>query len=374
MDTFKNEFAKIEAEYNLGNQFKAFDKLKADTAGRALIIYGCGFGGVNIAHVCAIKGIKIDGVCDANKNGVFEGTGQKIMSPSEMRGKFPDAKVVIASYAFENEIADELRKLGFSDTQILPFPFSHSNVIAYPRFVREHCAGYEWAYDFFSDDISKKIILDRARLYLLGANMSRTSSSLQYFEQGVINLAEDEVFVDGGCFDGGTAIVFIEQAAHAGRGYRHVYSFEPDPILRETAVKNLARYANIDVIPKGLWSSDTELKFFNNDTGGSSFVIAREEIKTLSVPVTSLDNFFKDKSDDELPTFIKYDIEGSEKEALLGAEDVIRKKRPKLAICVYHKHEDIYELPRLVYSFNPNYRFTLRQYEDGPYETVMYAV
>jgi FkbM family methyltransferase len=247
-------------------------------------------------------------------------------------------------------------------------------MITYPIFAREHLAGYEWAYDFFGDDISKKIILDRARFYLLGVNMSRTSPSPQYFEQGVISFAEDEVFVDGGCFDGGTAVDFIEHTTRGG-GYRYVYSFEPDPALRETAIKNLARYGNVDVVPKGLWGSDTELKFFTDSgVGGSSFVTRQEEMKTLSVPVTSLDNFFADKPDDELPTFIKYDIEGAEKEALIGAEGVIRKKRPKLAICVYHKPEDIYELPRLVYGFNPDYKFTLRQYSDMYTETIMYAV
>jgi len=67
------------------------------------------------------------------------------------------------------------------------------------------------------------------------------------------------------------------------------------------------------------------------------------------------------------------DIEGAEKEALIGAEQIIRKVKPKLAICVYHKPEDIYELTRLIYNFNPNYKFALRQQANLLAETVVYA-
>jgi hypothetical protein len=88
--------------------------------------------------------------------------------------------------------------------------------------------------------------------------------------------------------------------------------------------------------------------------------------------VTSIDGFFADKPDNELPTFIKWILKGR-KRSVIGAEKVIRKKRPKLAICVYHKPEDIYELPKLIHELDPSYRFVLRQYVDGIYETVLYA-
>ena len=54
--------------------------------------------------------------------------------------------------------------------------------------------------------------------------------------------------------------------------------------------------------------------------------------------------------DDALPTFrptyMKFDIEGSELAALKGAERTIRKHQPAIAVCVYHRPEDLWEILR----------------------------
>ena len=67
------------------------------------------------------------------------------------------------------------------------------------------------------------------------------------------------------------------------------------------------------------------------------------------------------------------DIEGAEKEALLGAEKITREQKPKLAISIYHKNEDIWEIPSLILEMNPEYRFYIRHYSFRFAETVLYA-
>jgi hypothetical protein len=124
-----------------------------------------------------------------------------------------------------------------------------------------------------------------------------------------------------------------------------------------------------------LWSAETELVFAEKpkERGASSFVIGTGS-KEIKVPVTSLDSHFKNKAENELPTFIKLDIEGAEKEALLGSAEIIKRRKPKLAICAYHKPEDIYELPRTILALRGDYRFALRQHVAGYWDTVLYAV
>ena len=85
--------------------------------------------------------------------------------------------------------------------------------------------------------------------------------------------------------------------------------------------------------------------------------------------LTAIDNVVKD----ERVTFIKMDIEGAELKSLMGARNTIIKNHPRLAICAYHKPEDLYELPGYILSLVPEYKFLLRHYCTSQYETVLYA-
>lgn len=90
----------------------------------------------------------------------------------------------------------------------------------------------------------------------------------------------------------------------------------------------------------------------------------------VEVPVDSLDHLLGD----ERVTYIKMDIEGAELNALKGGANIIEKYKPKLAISLYHKAEDIYEIPLYLKSLVPEYKFYIRHYTDLWEETVLYAV
>jgi hypothetical protein len=77
---------------------------------------------------------------------------------------------------------------------------------------------------------------------------------------------------------------------------------------------------------------------------------------------------------DDKITFIKMDIEGAEYNAILGAHNTITKYRPKLAISIYHKPEDIWEIPSLILKMNPEYKLYLGHYSIAAAETVLYAI
>jgi hypothetical protein len=71
--------------------------------------------------------------------------------------------------------------------------------------------------------------------------------------------------------------------------------------------------------------------------------------------------------------FIKMDIEGAELETLKGAEQTIRRFRPKLAICLYHRPEDFVTIPRFLDRVLPQYQFAIGHFTIHAEETVLYA-
>jgi len=77
----------------------------------------------------------------------------------------------------------------------------------------------------------------------------------------------------------------------------------------------------------------------------------------IKIRVNSLDCLLKDKLP---PTYIKMDIEGAELEALKGATKIIKTFSPKLAVCVYHKFGDIWNIPDFILREFNNYKIYLR--------------
>lgn len=73
-------------------------------------------------------------------------------------------------------------------------------------------------------------------------------------------------------------------------------------------------------------------------------------------------------------TFIKLDIEGAEMDALIGARMSIKKWKPRLAVCVYHRREDLVEIPLYIHGLVPEYKMYLRHYSTCRAETVLYCI
>ncbi len=76
---------------------------------------------------------------------------------------------------------------------------------------------------------------------------------------------------------------------------------------------------------------------------------------------------------DRKPTYIKFDVEGAEHDALVGGTGTITANMPVLAVCLYHRPHDLWDLPLLVRSMRPDYRMYLRRYSDERWEQLLYA-
>lgn len=190
-----------------------------------------------------------------------------------------------------------------------------------------------------------------------------------YFDLGQMNpQVSGEFFIDAGCYDGFTTKEFLRWCKNNG----YAYCFEPDRInvenVRRTLSDNTGRY---ELVEKALWSETTMLSMnARGDFATSVALPNHDDWLQERVEAVALDDFLADKK----VTFIKMDIEGAEMAALLGAREIITKQKPKLAISIYHKTEDILTIPQLILEYNSDYKLFLRHYSFSDYDTVLYAI
>jgi len=385
MDTFRKQYQEIEAEARSNKVVRAFGELKKNLNGRPLALYGLVLRFDYFLSLCQNFGLPVACICDSNRKGVYK-NGSPILDMPTLARDFRDAVVFICSNRYSDEIGKSLIQSGFAPESIVCCPEMHSwpwkTHLDFEPFLK----GYEWAYNFFEDQHSRELIMDRVKLYLLGPRQCPNTASDMYYEGGFISLSQGEIFVDCGVLDGDTVIQFIDKMKAAGKTYKKIYGFEPSEPNRAAAIGNLSSHSNVEILPVGVWNSETELTFVDDLAGMShmSHYVSLYNSEWLLfkstetkyervVKVTSLDMFFG-KEKRELPTFIKMDIEGSEKEALMGAANIIKQAKPKLSICAYHKPEDIYELPQTIMGIRDDYRFALRSHPISPNEIILYAV
>ncbi len=378
--TFDELYQAIESATIKNKPKSLFDNLSKKIANEdnyRLILYGAGGNCEFAMYNCTQCGFTVDFVCDTKATGTYTYGGKtyEIISSDVLMKNHQDAFVLITPWQYEQEIYDFLCDSGFPSTQIYFFHDFPGATISPTLFREKYLEGYQKAYSLFHDGGSKNRILDRVRLLLEGVPCPEDSPHENgYFCFPGINITEKEIYVDGGANIGDTAEEFIDLMGGTNEDYK-IYSFEPDPQSYEAATKNLSQYSNVEVFPYALSSHKTELKFANaQGVDGVSSHITTSDTNSITVQATSLDLFFADKPQDEWPTIIKLDIEGAEKEALLGAENIIKAKKPQLIICAYHKPEDMYELPQAILKLRDDYKLTFWQIGTSFWDMILYAV
>ena len=153
----------------------------------------------------------------------------------------------------------------------------------------------------------------------------------------------------------------------------YYYAFEPlkenaDSIRDNDAFLKVCQELN--VIECGVGENNTVLSFKlpdNGDKEGGRFIDCNESGSGNSLEIKKLDDLnLKIRG----TLYIKMDIEGSELGALRGAEALIKKYKPYLAVCLYHRKNDLLEIPTYLYNLMPEYKFYLR----GGYHTILWAI
>ncbi len=312
---------KVEADSSWKEYISILEKAQS---GDGLFLYGAGAYGEKMLKMT--PNISWRGVID-KKPKTDTLSGVAIVSTSEFLSKPGNSKIVVSSKRYYEDIVRNLTENGV--------------------------------------DVDR--IVDGRVLYDL-------TEGKQYFDLDKLpHIDGQEVFIDAGACDGMSTVQFLKWCE--GNGYS--FCFEPDGRNIDNIKANMVdKKVNAEaycIVPKGAWDKQCRLSFVA--TGNATSHIVEGEIAdaigdTESIETNSIDN----EAGDMAVSFIKMDIEGAELRALYGAENAIRNNKPKLAICVYHNPEDIFEIPEYILRIRPDYKLYLRHYSFDGTETVLYAI
>jgi FkbM family methyltransferase len=181
-----------------------------------------------------------------------------------------------------------------------------------------------------------------------------------YYHNGLKTLPKDVLakikgkdVIDGGAFIGDTAIIFCKNYS-----FGKIYSFEPDRFNYIKLKENIAKYNMENVMPisKGIFSKEEKVKFKIQGVASSVSLGGNEEIE-----VTQIDKFVESNDSNMDVGLIKFDIEGSEFDGIVGSLSTIKKFRPVLLISIYHTSKDFFEIKPLLESLNLGYKFMIKK-------------
>lgn len=163
-----------------------------------------------------------------------------------------------------------------------------------------------------------------------------------------VTVKEGDVVIDAGAWVGDFGAYSASRGALA-------YCFEPASVMYGLLCETAKLNENKIVPIKLALGDEDSVGFISGGDGGASSAKISSDKMGEEIWVTTLDSFVKEHNLERVD-FIKSDIEGFERNLLMGARETLRKFAPKLAICTYHLPDDPIVLAQIIKEANPNYK------------------
>jgi len=180
-------------------------------------------------------------------------------------------------------------------------------------------------------------------------------SGVKWLPAQVKEILKNGIFIDAGAYNGDTALVFDFFFKP-----KKIYAFEPEKNNFVQLQKNVQIQGKKNIMPINLGLSNQEKVRVISEQNACSHIA--NKLSGQKIKLIDLDNFyFQNISKSEKIGFIKMDIEGEEINALQGARNIIKKYRPVLAISIYHRPEDFFQIKPWLENLCPEYKFQIKK-------------
>lgn len=326
---------------------------------KSIVMYGMGNGADKILSVCERYGIEI---CDFfASDGFVRGHsfhGKRVLSFSEAKEKYgAENMIVLLSFASSlPDVMDNIKKISAECEIYAPDVPVCGDELFTLDFAKKHRTEIEAVYALFEDDESKRIFKNVISYKLTGdiKYLFEAESNKDEVYSNLLRADTIRTYADLGAYNGDT----IRELMRYSLALSDVVAFEPDRRSFRKLCEfcdTLADTPRVEKINAAAWNEDMTLTF-GDEGNRNSGLFARG--KSVEVFATSLDKILNGRDID----YIKYDVEGCEREALMGSTETIAKYSPRLLVSVYHRSEDIFAIPLQIKSIKPDYKLFLRRY------------
>ena len=174
-----------------------------------------------------------------------------------------------------------------------------------------------------------------------------------YYQKEHTEVEQGEIILDIGTAEGLFPLTVIDKCSH-------VYMIEPSILFYKCLGKTFSDFSEkVTIFNTAVGNEDGMISFDENSLEGMISFDKNENINKITI--RKIDSLF---NNGEKITYLKADIEGFELEMLKGAEEVIKRNKPKIAITTYHIPNNPAEIISLIKSYVPEYNY----YVKGIYE------
>lgn len=333
---------------------------------KPVVIYGTGNGADIVFDRFAELGIQVSAVV-ASEGFVRsrEFRGFKVKSIRDAQDELGDFLLCIAFATSLPDVMDNIKELSKKHETLMPVVPVFGNNIFDREFLEENASAFTNSRALLADDESRRVFDNIIRFqysgnlsYLFASESSRTDAL-----RDILKLGKNENILDLGAYRGDT----LEEIISLFGGFTSAVALEPD----RKSFEKLCEYAkgknNIKPLPYAVWDSEAEFEF-SGGGGRQSTLFSKGKYKVRAIAIDDI-------LGKETVSYVKMDVEGAEKEALLGMQNLLKTQQPSLSIAAYHRSEDFSVLIPLIKSINPEYKIYLRHHPYIPaWDTNLYCI
>lgn len=330
--------------------------------GKNIVMYGMGNGADKI--IAELDKIGLEVADFFASDGFVRGQyfhGKRVMTFAEIKKKY-DNFVVLVSFGSEiPEVIANIEKIDAEAELYLPdVPVAGDGLFTI-GFFNENREKFKAAFELLADERSREVFADvilykltGKLLYLLAHTDTDEQVYAEFFTNSGIKTAADL-----GAYNGDSARLFAEVLP----GLEHIIALEPD---RKNFTKLLRNTESLRVSVEAhnicAWSKRKVLVFDrggnrNSSVGAIGHTPSVGDTKTVEINGDSLDNIVANRPID----FVKYDVEGSEYEALVGSEQTLKTNAAAALVSAYHRNDDLYKLVLKLNEILPTHKLYLRR-------------